>query len=133
MKIHFLIEGPPQPKLRHRRNGKTGHMYTPQKTIEAEQNVKAQYLEAGLPYFDKAPLHMRLIYYMPIPKSLSKRKRLQMEGTPHIIRPDTDNLTKLVKDALNGICYHDDSQVFDDHGTKYYSNNPRTEVTIWEE
>lgn len=29
----------------------------------------------------------------------------------HAQRPDTDNLVKLVKDALNGVAWHDDAQV----------------------
>ena len=49
----------------------------------------------------------------------------------HITRPDSDNLAKLVKDALNKVFWKDDSLVCDLNIKKRYDHdNPRTEITI---
>lgn len=45
-------------------------------------------------------------------------------------KPDIDNVCKIVLDSLNGIAYHDDTQVVDCQVRKFYSENPRVVVTI---
>lgn len=46
------------------------------------------------------------------PRQASKVwKNKAMPRYPHVTRPDLDNIVKAVKDALNGICWADDSQV----------------------
>ena len=47
------------------------------------------------------------------PKSISKKKRAEMlEGKIWPAKkPDSDNIAKVVLDALNGIAYHDDTQI----------------------
>ncbi len=46
-------------------------------------------------------------------------------------RCDWDNLGKLVSDALNGVCWFDDSQVVDARVVKLIDRErPRTEVTV---
>ncbi|KKL14394.1 hypothetical protein LCGC14_2516080, partial [marine sediment metagenome] len=48
------------------------------------------------------------------------------------LNSDEDNFLKLVQDALEGIVWANDNQVFDGHCIKYpVKDNPRTEVTIW--
>lgn len=72
--------------------------------------------------------------YFPVPKSASKRAQTAMlEGKiHHTKKSDCDNLAKSVLDALNGIAYHDDSQVSELHVTKGYAETPRVEVTLEE-
>ena len=72
-------------------------------------------------------LIINITAYLPIPKSLKKQI---IGGQAHIKRPDRDNILKSVQDALNGVAYKDDRQVYDGRTTKLYSNNPRTEVEI---
>ena len=63
-------------------------------------------------------LAMHLEFYFKIPKSWSKEKK---ENIPHHTSiPDVDNLTKSIKDALNGIAYKDDSQVISVFARKQY-------------
>ena len=45
---------------------------------------------------------------------------------------DIDNLAKAVLDALNGICWHDDSQISDLHITKNLADTPRIDIEITE-
>ena len=70
------------------------------------------------------------IFYMPIPKSWSKKKKIEAVGKYHIKKPDSDNLLKTIKDALNGIAYVDDSQVSVTITHKIYSDEPRTEIYV---
>ena len=45
-------------------------------------------------------------------------------------KPDIDNVVKVYADALNGIAYHDDTQIVSLVCEKYYSDQPRVEVKI---
>ena len=45
-------------------------------------------------------------------------------------KPDIDNVIKSILDALNGVAYHDDTQVVAVFAEKYYSDTPRVEVEI---
>ena len=72
---------------------------------------------------------LTICLYMPIPK-MSKKKHLAIIGQPHIKKPDLDNLIKGVKDAMNGIVYKDDSQVYKINAIKIYSEEPRIEYQI---
>lgn len=40
------------------------------------------------------------VYFIPMPQSWSEKKRKQMVGLPCKVKPDTDNITKAIKDAL---------------------------------
>ncbi len=75
------------------------------------------------------PLKLRVIFFMPIPKNTSKKKRESLVW--HTKKPDADNLLKAIKDAMNEIVYHDDGQVCEINVEKLYSENPRTEITIY--
>lgn len=47
-------------------------------------------------------------------------------------KPDSDNIAKIICDSLNGIAYHDDSQIVELYICKSYSENPKVIVTIAE-
>lgn len=47
-------------------------------------------------------------------------------------KPDSDNIIKIILDALNGIAYHDDSQICSIHFEKKYAEIPVTKITIKE-
>lgn len=51
----------------------------------------------------------KIVFYLPMPKSWSKKKRDLMNNQPHQETPDLDNLLKAVNDALleqDKIIYH---------------------------
>jgi len=43
---------------------------------------------------------MLIEFYLPLPKSYSKKKREELMGQPHEQKPDIDNLVKGLLDAL---------------------------------
>ncbi len=67
-------------------------------------------------------------------KSFSKKKASEADNGElrPITKPDDDNYVKGVKNALKSVIWKDDSQVVDQHVSKYFSQNPRVEVTIQE-
>lgn len=78
----------------------------------------------------KEPLSLELSFLMPIPKSTPKKKREELMGSPHVIKPDCDNLAKFTLDVMNDIVYADDSCVFDLKINKTYSDEPKTIIKI---
>lgn len=72
------------------------------------------------------PVALAMTFHMAVPKC-----REDERGQPHIIRPDGDNLVKLVMDAMNGLVYKDDGQVYRSSFEKVYaSDKPAVGLTI---
>ena len=120
--IWFPIE--PTPKGRPRFT-KFGKAYTPKKTQDYERSISHYFKTTPSRFkFEKdVPIAINLVFGMPIPKSTPKSRRQAMfEGIiKHTKRPDVDNLTKAVLDALNGVAWEDDSQIVRLTATKEYS------------
>ena len=88
----------------------------------------------GFRFPDGSMLDMRIQAFYSVPKSASKKKRAAMlNGMARPIKkPDMDNVVKIIADSLNGIAYHDDTQIVDCQIRKFYSETPRVVVTIKE-
>jgi len=78
------------------------------------------------------PISVELEFFMPIPKSASKKKQKEMSDQKiiHTKKPDIDNLIKTYLDCMNDLVYKDDSQIYSLSAYKYYSNDPRIEIEI---
>jgi Holliday junction resolvase RusA-like endonuclease len=48
----------------------------------------------------QVPVRFVFVFYLPMPRSWSNRRRTQANGTPHTPKPDADNLGKACLDAL---------------------------------
>lgn len=109
-----------------------GRSYTPARTHQAEQVIRrAYYRKYGTQAFpDHIPLKITCDFFLRIPTSISQEQKDDMEGTYALKTPDTDNLLKLVSDALNGAAYEDDRYIVSATATKKWSQYPRTEVTV---
>lgn len=136
--IEFTVEGAPVPKGRARVTTRGGfaRAYTPAKTREYEDVVKSAGKEAmnGREPLE-SPLKLFLLFFMPIPKSASKKAKAEMLSgmMKHTKKPDLSNMLKSVEDALNEVCYKDDSQIISVSMRKYYSDTPRVTISIREE
>jgi Holliday junction resolvase RusA-like endonuclease len=132
MKIKLIIPGEPCAKGRPRL-GKFG-TYTPTKTINAETLVKELYIIGNYSKQLEGQLEMTVKAYFKIPKSKSNKIACQMSmgAIRPTSRPDGDNLLKLYSDALNGLAYHDDSQIVSATVEKWYSIEPRVEIEVEE-
>ena len=142
MKIKFTVLGVPQGKARARTvtHGKGGKplphavSYTPDNTALYENLIVIEYRrQAGTARFsDDDFIDLRILAYYPIPASASKKKKKQMQDGDirPTVKPDWDNVGKVVADALNKIAYRDDSHIVDAQVRKFYSDQPRIEVIL---
>lgn len=137
--IDFCIYGEPVAKGRPRFVRKTGRVYTPSKTTNYETLIKQTYnsiydgVNKEKVFFEKdIPLIMFVEAYFSIPKSASKKDKalMIMKKKRPTKKPDTDNIIKIVGDALNGIAYHDDSQIISILLDKYYAEEAYLRVVI---
>ena len=126
LKLH--IRGEPVAWARAGRGGKL--TFTPARQKEA---MRAIQWHAGQAMGDKPPfqcaLHVDLVFTYAWPKSTSKRRK-QLSPVGKMSRPDLDNLTKLVCDALNMIVWEDDSQITFLTAAKQYSDVPGVELSV---
>jgi Holliday junction resolvase RusA-like endonuclease len=127
----IIIQGTPIAKKRPRfvRRGKYVGAYNCQETeegrwiLDAKQAITEK-AEAG------TPVALKCWFYFDFPKSMSKKKHRE---AVHTSKPDLDNLVKFVKDCLNGIAWHDDSQVVSIMAKKLYDyegGGARSEIII---
>lgn len=132
--LGFSIDMEPVGKGRPRYT-RAGHAYTPKKTRAAELTIATAaraFMKDRKPF--PGPVSVRLTAVFPVPKSWSKRKR-EDAGAGLIaptVKPDADNLAKLVLDALNGIVFQDDKQVVDISLTKRYDAAPALLIRVEE-
>ncbi len=79
---------------------------------------------------------LRLKFYMPRAKSHYGTGRNSKKLKPsapeyHVKKPDTDKLARAAQDALSGIIWKDDSQVFDLSAVKCYTESiPGVEISV---
>lgn len=139
-RIHFTIPGEPlaQPRQRHRiasgGGGQWVQNYTPAKApVNAyKAAIRLAFAEAyqGAPL--AGPIDVRLLLVFPRRKTqLWKTK--PMPRFWHTKKPDEDNCTKAIYDALNKLAWVDDSQVCRKSFEKWVASGdeqPRLEITI---
>lgn len=134
MHYELTIFGQPTGKGRPRFT-RSGHAYTPEKTKDYEQLVRATFISSypkAIPLEDA--VRVDIAAYYEIPKSYSKKKQQEcLYGHIQVQnKPDCDNIAKIILDSLNGYAYIDDKQVVELHVIKQWSNEPRVEVYIEE-
>ena len=134
--MYFTIHGAPfgkqRPKFGH------GRAYTPKQTVEYEKAVaeaclKAMQEQDQLQIEASQPIGVHVDAYYQIPKSWSKRKqeRAAMGLEAPTVKPDADNVLKIILDGCQGIAFEDDKQVIKSNIDKKYSTEPRVDVTIY--
>lgn len=116
MIVNFTIPGECISKDRSKFHN--GHARTTDKTSYFEQSIKYLY---GKRHYFEGLINVSIDIYSKKPKR------------PSYLRPtkkDIDNMVKAVLDGLNGKAFKDDRYICELHASKYYSDEPRVEVTI---
>lgn len=129
--LFFKIPGKPVGKARPR--WANGHMFTPSRTREYEEEVKKCYVEAGGEKAEgNAPIQISVHCFFKPPKSASKAKKKMMLDWDIVptVKPDIDNVLKIVMDGLNGVAYEDDKQVISCSCYKAYKDEECVEVIV---
>jgi Holliday junction resolvase RusA-like endonuclease len=74
-------------------------------------------------------IYAQLDFFVGMPKSWSKKKKLAKNGKFCDNNADIDNYIKAVLDSLEGVYYENDKQIVMVRARKYYSETPRIEYT----
>ena len=110
-----------------------GHAYTPEKTRSYEEAVRLAF-RTGNPGATllKGPVRMEILAFYPVPKSAPKalREKMRTNEVQPTLKPDWDNIGKIISDALNDVAWHDDTQVVEAHVKKCYGITPMVCVRI---
>lgn len=130
----FDILLPPVPQKQTRFVAQNGKF----RGIDPSKYDKEQIQWQIRPYAPKepyqGPVQLDITFFMPIPKGTPKLKTKQMinQTIYPIKRPDIDNLSYIVVNAMKGIIYEDDSQIVDLNLHKRYGETPKTVVKVLE-
>lgn len=135
--IDFIVYGEPKGKGRPKFNTRSGLAYTPTMTRQYEQLVRQSFMLAYrgfTAYGIHTPLKATIEAYFEIPKSASRIRKSRMIAHTErpTKKPDTDNIAKIILDALNGLVYHDDAQIVELSLAKAYGEIPCVKVKIEE-
>ena len=129
--LSFTIDGEPFAKERHRTT-KTGHTYTPEKTVNYENRVYAAFCAVKpnnwTPHDGPVLMTVRAFFAIPPSWPKWKQRAYETEATLSVHQRDYDNIEKIITDALNKIAFLDDRQVSTGGCRKYHSRRPRLEV-----
>lgn len=134
-KIWFTVPGKIVGKGRPRFTvqGKFVRVYTPKKTKDYEDKISSCYQDKTTYKSNKA-LRVKIFTYREIPKSTTKKLRQQFLEKTFLctVKPDIDNIIKVVLDALNNVAYYDDIQVCQLAIIREYAENECLKVCIEE-
>ena len=135
--VTFKVDANPVGKQRARYVKRRNFVqtYTPEKTRTYETLIKDSAIEAmGASEPLETPVSLYLYIRVPIPKSCTK-KRLEAIANgleKPTKKPDASNILKSVEDGMNGVVYHDDSQIINIHVSKVYSSLPGVDMCVKE-
>jgi len=125
--IRITIQTEPTPKGRPKTTLRHGRVwtYTPRHTEIAEDFIKLRVMRHRDECFaEHIPVKMSVVFYRTKSKYLPKTETLPVR------KPDSDNLCKLVSDAINGILIKDDAQLTTVHIRKRWSTTGIGYITL---
>ena len=140
--MRIIIYGDPKAKqsAKFAKIGKFINSYQPKSVVQNEKNIRAQVLEQlpedFRPFTENVIVTKLHFVFSPL-KGFSKKKLKLIEDGALIYKntkPDlTDNLSKSLFDAMEGVVYDNDSRIVAmDNLKKYYGFRPRIELEILE-
>lgn len=143
MDIHFVVYGQPFGKVNMRpiKFGKKLSLCNPDSNNNYMRMVQDAFFgvySGFYPVFPKGtPIAIKIAAYYKVQSDCYNQKGLNQKGLKKIkgierptLKPDCDNISKVVCDALNTIAWYDDSQVVELSVAKFYSEQPRVDICI---
>lgn len=132
----IIIPIEPVEQQRPRATNRGGHVqiYDPPKVKKFKKEVAEFINQQPLPRFENVELSVQIKFFRKIQKSLTKKERKYRLSHVHrpVVKPDLDNYTKSILDALNGLLWDDDAKIVHLELDKYYSEQPRIEIEVHE-
>lgn len=131
---HIVVHGEPVPAGRPRFT-RQGHAFDPKKSRQYKAMVReSAVMQCHGDLIADKPIAVKIAIYRGIQKSVSHKEHDRRATGAHrpIVKPDTSNYIKLIEDALTGVIWKDDNIIVRLVADKYYSDDPRIEVTVTE-
>ena len=136
MIYEFEVIGDIKGKARPRMNTITGITYTPNNTKDYETLIK-QYFKLKYPraeaFEGEVEVSIKAIFKIPKNTSKKQEEKMFLGKINPTKKPDIDNITKIVLDALNKMAFKDDSQITKLFVEKVYGEEEKIIVKIEEE
>ena len=133
MEIKIIVPGEPVPQGRPKFTTKPFvRAYDPPKSAAYKKLVARYAMQQKPKHLLLGELAVQIDIYKGTLKSFSKKKAELAEARllRPTTKPDADNYAKGPLDACKGIIWQDDGQVVDLIARKFYSSNPRIEITV---
>lgn len=138
--IKIIVPGPPKALERNRHRivsrkggGQFVANYLPAQSAKEQSTIRKIAYEAMAGQAPiEIPIDLRVVAYMPIAASWSKRKRAEAmnDQVRPSGKPDADNILKLLSDAFKEIVWRDDALVTECTIWKRYSDRPRLVIEV---
>ena len=134
IRYRFRVPGRPKPKQSIRVYFRHGKMRG--SLAEATRQAMKRFSQLAAKYAPEellaCPIYLHLVFKFAPPKTWPQwKKDAAISGYIHRTKtPDTDNMTKLVKDCLTDLFWTDDKLVVRELVKKIYAKESSTEVTI---
>lgn len=133
--LTFEIPGVIQPQERPRfsRHGKKVITHDAPKSKNFKDFVKLVAWQNKPSELITEPIKLQADIYLMPPKKYHTGPKRALIASGELLpttKPDLDNLIKGIKDGCNKVIWHDDSQIVEMNVRKFYSEQPRAEVTI---
>lgn len=140
--ILLVVPGTPVGKGRPKfdTRGRRPRAYTPDETSDYERLVRNEWLhvtrDPERPFSQRepwaGPVSLTITAAFPVPVSWPRwQRQAALAGVwPMVVKPDGDNVDKIVGDALNGHAWRDDCQVVEHTTRKLYAADPCLTVDI---
>ena len=131
--VTFIVEDGQDPVAKARPRWSHGRVYTPSRTVNAENMIRKAWKNAGGEMIH-GPVAVSIDFLMQTPKSWSQAKKIMAQDREilPLKKPDIDNMIKTVLDALNGLAYDDDKQIVELTASKSYNTYPGTCIRVRE-
>ena len=130
--VHTMPIGQPRPRFTT--IGGHARAYTPLSdpvhTFKAAVQIEWHDATAEPPL--SGPVSVHMVFLMPRPK-IRRRKKDPRGRIPCTVKPDIDNLVKAALDALSGLAFCDDKQVYNLAAIKHevaVDEQPHVRITI---
>lgn len=111
MTLYFPFPAVPKERPRSGKNG----FYTPKKTAEFERRIAEFFRNSRQKCLEEGCLSVSIVFNLPhiqkVTKEFKKPENAEIQVIYRPVKPDLDNLTKSVLDALNKFAWSDDSQI----------------------
>lgn len=119
LQLTILVTPMGKERARVVRRGNKIISFTPGKTSHVQNVIRDKLIENGVFFPAGTPLKLESCYYLERPKSAPKKRVYPT------VRPDLDNMEKLLLDSLQGYAFADDSQIVCTTAQKRYGSPAR--------